>query len=402
MLTKKHLQKNIFDFLFALLIFVLPLSRALPNLIVALLILLFSISFKKELLKNYYKSPFFILNILVLYLFLQALINNTFLQDIGFYKKYFYLIIIPILFLKVKNLQLLKISSIITINLTIIISIFKIINFYYYFKYIPFADGWATNSVLHLERPYAGIFSVICVVLSFEQIILKTKGKLLFIMSFLLSLLFIFFISIRISIITLFILFVVYGVFYLKINWKKKVLFSTVLVLFFTIIFVLNKNLSKRFFLDNNLKKMVETTKKFEPRVVIWDCANTITEQDDFSMLFGTNSYSNIKLSLIKCYSESIADFSRRSWFLQHKFNTHSQFIDLFLIGGLISILLFLLFLIKSLVDNYYNFYTVAIFISFIMILFIENIFHRQFGCFIFTIFTSLFLRKNINLLKDD
>lgn len=396
------LKENKYDFLFALLILTFPLSNALPNLIFGVLILLFLIFFKKDLLSNYHKSPFFILNILVFYLFFQAIINNSFIQDIGFYKKYFYLLIIPVLFLKVKKVQLLKLAAILAINITIFISIFKTIKFYYYFKYLPFADGWATNSVLHLERPYAGLFSVICIILSFEQIILKTKQKYLFILSFLLSMFFIFIISIRISIITLFILLFIYGVFYLRINWKKKISFSIGLVLLFLTIFFLNRNIAKRFFIDGNIKEVVQTTKEFEPRIIIWDCANTITKQDNFSILFGTDSYSNIKQSLIKCYSENITDFSRRNWFLEHKFNSHSQFIDLYLIGGLIAIILLLLFLIKVIIYNYNDFFTIAIIISFIMVLLIENIFHRQFGCFIFTIFTSLFLKKNHNLLKND
>lgn len=393
---------NKYDYLFAFLILILPFSNALPNIIIGLLVLFYFINFKKELFINYHKSPFFILNILVFYLFFQALINDTFFQDFGFYKKYFYLIIIPILFLKVKNVQILKIATIITINATIFISIFKIIKFYYYFKYVPFGDGWATNAVLHLERPYAGIFSLICIVLSLEQVISKRKRKYLFLASLLLSAFFIFFISIRISIITLLILFFIYILFYLKLNWKKMVLFSTVLLLFFSTIFLLNKNLSKRFFLDDSLGGVVETTKEFEPRIVIWNCASSITKQDSFSILFGTNSYSNIKQSLVQCYSESVTDFSRRNWFLEHKFNTHSQFIDLYLIGGVIGIIIFLVFLVKITIDNYKDFFTIATIVSFVMVLLIENMFHRQFGSLIFTIFTSIYLSKNNNLLKND
>lgn len=177
MVRISFLKENSYDFLFAFLILILPLSKALSNIVVAFLILLFILKFKKNQLHNYYNSPFFILNILVLYIFAQALINNTFLHDFGFYKKYFFIIIIPILFLKTKNVQLLKIVSVIAINITIFISIFKIIKFYYYFKYLPFADGWATNAVLQLERPYAGLFSVICIILSYEQIINNTKRK---------------------------------------------------------------------------------------------------------------------------------------------------------------------------------------------------------------------------------
>lgn len=396
------LKKNIYDYLFGLLIIILPFSKSLPNIIMGFLFLIFIINFKKQDFKKPYKSPYFFLFLLVVYIILKAIINNSFIEDIDFYKKYFYLILIPLLFIKVKNLQLLKISAIITINATIIISLFKIVHFYHHFNFIPFADGWATNAVLILERPYAGIFCVIGVILSFDQILLKTKRKYLFVLSFILCAFFIFFISIRISIITLLILFLLYSIFYYKVTWKKKILFATGIFLMFASIFFLNKNIMKRFFIDGSLNKAVQTTKQFEPRVIIWSCAEEITHQNDFSMLFGTISYSNIKKSLVDCYSVSLTNNSRRIWFVETSYNTHSQFIDFYLIGGLTAIFLFAFFLIKYVFLNRKDFCSVAMILSFILILCIENVFHRQFGCFIFTIFTAMYLNNNYNLSKND
>ena len=394
-MNKITLKENGYDYLFSALILILPFSNSIPNLIMGLLLLIFIISFKKEQFSNFHKSSFFFLILLVLYLFLTAIGNNTFIIDMVFYKKYFYLIIVPILFLKVKNFNLLKLAAIITINATILISIYKIIRFYHYFNYMPFADGWATNAVLVLERPYAGIFSLMCIILSFDQILLNTKGRYLFILSLLLSIIFIFFISIRITILTIFVLFLIYGLFYLKVSWQRKTLFSMGVFSVFIAVFLLNKNIAKRFFIDENLNQTVQTTVKFEPRVIIWGCASEIPKQDNFSVLLGTDSYSNIKQSLTNCYSEKVTDYSRRNWFVETRnFNTHSQFIDLYLIGGLIAILLFLIFLIKSIYFNYKDFCSVAIIVSFIMILTIENVFHRQFGCFIFTIFTALYINE--------
>jgi hypothetical protein len=367
-----------------------------------LLCLIFIVKFEKQDFLNFHKSAYFFLTLLVITIVVQALINKSFGEDFSYYKKYFYLILLPILAIKVRNVQLLKVSAIITITATILVSIFKIIRFYYHFNFIPFADGWATNAVLVLERPYAGIFCVLGVVLSFEQIVLKTKRNYFFFLSFLLSTFFIFFISIRISIITLLILFLLYGFFYSKVAWKKKMVFLASIFVLFTSALLLNKNILKRFFIEGSLDKIVQTTKQFEPRVIIWSCAEEIAKQDDFSALFGTNSYSNIKKSLTDCYSVSVIDSSRRSWFIETSYNTHSQFIDLYLIGGLTALLLFILFILKNMYHNRKDFFTVAILVSFVMILMIENVFHRQFGCYIFTVFTSLYLIKNRNLQQND
>lgn len=391
----KFFLEEKYDYLFALLILVLPFSNGLPNVVMGLLLLIALMSSRKETFISYIKTPFVLLGFLMFYLYVQAILNQSFLQDIEFYKKYSYLIIVPILILKVKNIQLLKLVAIITINLTILISCYRIAKFYYYFNFMPFADGWATNAVLVLERPYAGIFCIICAILSFDQILQKTRNKYLYIASFIISISFIFFISIRISIITLLLLFFIYILFYLKISWKNKFFLFLGIIAVFLTVFLVNKNLSNRFFLDKNINTVVQKTKDFEPRFVIWGCAKEITNEDNFSILFGTDSYSNIKSSLANCYSESITDYSRRAFFLEQSFNTHNQFLDLYIIGGIIAVLLLIIFLIKSIYFNYKDFCSVAMIISFIMILIIENIFHRQFGCFIFTIFTALYINKN-------
>lgn len=390
----RYYSTNSYDYFFAVLILLLPFSKSVPNIIMVLLAVLFMIDFKREAFTNYTKSPNFILLLLVSYLFGQAVLNGSFITDIEFYKKYFYVLIIPILFLKVNDFELLKKVALLTINATIIVSLFKIAVFYYNFGYFPFNEGWATNYVLVLERPYAGIFSILSLILSFDQLQKKSEKRYLFLASFLLSLFFILFIAIRISIVTIFVLFGIYVFFYMKITLKRKAILFIGLLTTIALGLIVNKNISKRFFINDSIEKTLEKAKQSEPRVIIYGCAKGITEQTDFSVFFGTNSYSNIEKSLVDCYKTTIEDYSRRNWFLEKRYNTHSQFIDFYLIGGLIAIIIFLGFFIKSFYKFRSNFFAVAILISFLMMLAIENIFHRQFGCFIFIIFTGLYLNE--------
>jgi hypothetical protein len=362
-----------------------------------LLAVLFMIDFKKENFANYTKSSSFILFLLVGYLFSQAILNGSFITDLEFYKKYFYVLIIPILFLKVNDFELLKKAALVTINAAIIVSLFKISVFYYNFGYFPFNEGWATNYVLVLERPYAGIFSILSIILSFDQIQNNPKKRYLFIASCLLSVFFILFIAIRISILTIFVLFGVYIFFYMKMALKRKVVLFIGLLMTVALGLIFNKNITKRFFINDSIEKTLEKAKQSEPRVIIYGCAKDITEQADFSVFFGTDSYSNIEKSLVDCYKNTIEDYSRRNFFLEKRYNTHSQFIDFYLIGGLIAIIIFIGFFVKSFFKFRTSFFAVAILVSFLMMLAIENIFHRQFGCFIFIIFTGLYLNEKSN-----
>ena len=296
----------------------------------------------------------------------------------------------PFLVLKVKNRQLIKLVAILSINSTIIFSLFKIAKFYSKFHFLPLSDGWATNAVLLLERPYAGIFSLICIVLSLEQLILKTRFRLIYLASLLLSIFFIFLISIRISILSLIAITAIYGVFYLKVSIKKKILSFSIGTLLFLSFIMLNPNIAKRFFVEESINKSITQFKELEPRVIIWDCAYQVTQQKDFSVLFGTTSYTNMKESMLSCYDDSIQDYSRKQWFLFRKYNTHNQYLDFYLIGGVLSLILLFLFLYFYIVKNRSNFFAIAIISSFFIMMSVENIFHRQFGCLIFAIFVAL------------
>ena len=388
---KMFLNKN-YDLIICLLIIILPFSKAIPNLILGLLILIFTINFKKQYLEVFFKSSFFVLLLLVLLLYLQAILNGTFIIDISIYERFLYLIIIPILFLKVENFNLIKNISLITINITILVSTYFIFDFYQIYNFIPMGDGWSINKVLLLERPYSGMFSVISIILSFDLMQKNDRFHFIYLLSLLVSVFFIFFISIRISIIIVFVLIFIYLLFYLKINYLKKIYFFIAIFSTSVLLFSINKNISKRFFISETIQKTIQKINKSEPRVVIWGCAKEITQQKDFSVFFGTISYTNINNSLIRCYESSIEDYSRKNHFLEHKYNTHNQFIDFYLIGGLLAIFIFFIFFIFSIYKNNKNFFSIAIIISFFLFLMIENVFHRQFGCFIFAIFTAIYL----------
>ncbi|THF47643.1 hypothetical protein E6C50_16325 [Flavobacterium supellecticarium] len=399
MLTIKNYLNQSYDYLLIALILILPFSKGLPNVILGLLALVFILDYKKKYFQEYFQSPLPYLAVLILYVSGQALINGTFMLDLNIYKKYFYLILLPILFFKINNIQRFKILSLIAINASIIGCLFRIFKFYSKFKFFPFADGWTTNFVLLQERPYMGVFCVIGIILAFEQLHKKNKGKYFYLFSILFSLAFILFITVRMAMITVLVLFIIYLFGYLKSNTIRKRLILAGFILFLGTVFMLNKNISKRFFINSTLEKTIENIKQSEPRVIIFGCSGKIVQQDDFSFLFGFDSYTKISERLVACYDDSIEDYSRKSWFLESKFNSHCQFIDFYLIGGIIGLLLFVTFIIKTFLYSYKDFFAMAVFAAFVMFLIVENVFYRQFGCYIFSIFVSLYI---INVSRID
>jgi O-antigen ligase len=383
-----------YDYLLALVVFVAPFSYSVSNILLLLTVLVFIIDFDKRDFKAYSKTPFFVLAILVLYLYSQAIGNGTLMTDLSYYKKYIYLIVIPILFFRVKEYRFVKIAALLAVNITILISLYRFYNFYRKFHYIPFGNGWEVNFTLFLERPYAGVFCLLSIIISFDLYRNSSTRNYLFLLSLLLSVGFIFFISIRASILTLFVLLLVYIVFYFKAKIKYKLLLFTALIILFGLLFSFNKNIANRFFITDSIQKTIETTKEQEPRVLIVACAREIINQENFSFLFGSDSYASIQNQLQTCYESSIKDYSRKNWFIEQNFNSHNQFLDLFLIGGLIALLIFTYFLITLFFGVRLNFFAVSIVLTFMILLLFENVFHRQFGCFIFTIFAALYYRE--------
>ena len=87
----------VYDYLFGILILVMPFGNALSNISIIILVLLFGLRFQKSMIITWFKSPLFIIAVLVFYLVLQAFINKSFSDDLNYYSRYGYLILVPIL-----------------------------------------------------------------------------------------------------------------------------------------------------------------------------------------------------------------------------------------------------------------------------------------------------------------
>ncbi len=386
---------NPYDYLFAILVFSLPFSPAIPNIVLGFLFFLFVLDIKNISFKKLNLPQYFTITILISYLILKAAFNNSFLLDFTIYSRFFILLIIPLLFLKLKNINLFYNSIIFSVNVMILISIYKIVSFYIKFHILPLYSGYDVNRLMLIERPYAGFFVVIGCLLSLKKMTISQTNKKYFLLSSILSVGYIFLISARISFLSLLAALSIYLLFYLKISNYKKLIYFILISLLLSLSFSLNKNISDRFFIKQNIKESLKFASNYEPRIIIWDCAYKIINEKDFNYFFGLNSYSDICQKYLNCYSNTISNQQEKIWFLDIKFNSHNQFIDLFLIGGIIAIFLMVLYFFLMLFSLRRHFFELAIVISFIMFFAVENVLHRQFGCYIFSIFAGMFMMNN-------
>lgn len=391
------LKKNGFEYLAYGLIVSLFFSKAIPNIFLAVLSLWTIIDFKSIQKPKFKFSSSIFLLVLLLFLSLKSIIFGTINYDLKVYKGIILLFWLSIVFKKIKNLDRLKTVLLCAITLVVLSSIFLISLYYFENKNLPFSNTAEVNELLLLERPYMGFIAVLGVILAIEKTVKSSTLKKIWFINALILFLFIILISARISLITLFVAAGLYLLFYFKISKLKKALILISLTIGFGVLIFTNKNISERFFIKSNFSESLKTASDYEPRIVIWDCAYQMTKENDFNFLTGFKGYEIIKEHFLNCYSSKIENESKREYFLTEKFNSHNQFIDFYLIGGILALILFVVFFIKLIAESRSDFFKVATVVSFLLFFIVENIFYRQFGCYLFGIFILILPHTKIN-----
>jgi len=378
-----------FEFLIYGFILFLFFSKGIPNIFLGVLLIWIIIDLKKikKPKLSFFFSSTFILVGLLFFLSIKAIIFGTINENFKIYKGLILCFLIAFIFKNIKDVKKIKTVILLGITASVITSLFLIVIYFLEHHSLPFSNTAEVNELLILERPYIGFIAILGIVLATEKFVNNENLKKLWLLNAIMNLLFILLISARISIITLFLLAVIYLLFYTKISWYKKGASLISFIVLFGIIIVTSKNISERFFIKNSLEESLKVASDYEPRIVIWNCASNMCKNTNFNVLLGFEGYKIIEQNFVNCYAVTIENQSKKEYFLEEKFNSHNQFIDFYLVGGLIALILFLGFFIKLFFEIRNNFFQTGIVITFLLFFCVENIFYRQLGCYLFGIF---------------
>lgn len=381
-----------YDILFSALLISLTLSTALPNIIAGFLILIYC--FDRFYLKNKSNSKIgYSLGILIFLVIYMCLINllKSDSEDYKILSRYLIFIIIPFLTKKTTRKTLLKFSFTFGINICTIYS-FYLISAYYIENYsLPFGNNDMVNKIILIERPYLGFMCTINSILSISLLQNLNKSSLL-LKSYLMfsainSVILLILISARMSIISI----IIIGSYFLFILFKKGIInirYAWIFMVIITsgIILLLNQtSLGDRLYLAESWKDTFKKISIYEPRVTIWNCAlEIISESEKFNYLTGFSSFNQTQQELTFCYSSNIQNESKKEYYISEGFNSHNQYLDFLLTGGLIAFLLFLIFIVslfhkKNILKDKFH---ISIIIAFILFFSVENVLHRQLGCY--------------------
>ncbi len=390
MISLKPTDK-IFDSVYAILLFFLPLSFAIPNIVLGVLFLLF-IGKKKTL--GFRNPVFIIISSLVLFLITKALLNGVFIANLYLYKHQLALVLIVLITLEINNKKLIYNSFIAGVFVSVLLSIGTILRHYYQFGYVTLGNNTMVGELLTIHRPYLGMMCFLSMVLIMEQLKdttprLSMIGRAL--MVFFVA--FIFFIAARLALGLSIIFFLYHIVSNLKgAKWKK----SWIILLTGTGIVVMMfsaKTILKRFHIQETFDETVAVFSNQEPRVVIWSCAIDVSKEANFNHFTGYADPSIISKDLVTCFKNVITNVTKKEYYVRTAFNTHNQFLGLWLQGGVVALCLFMLFFLypffKATNSNMY-----FVIVGLLLFNILENSLERQVGVYLLGIFIPLVIKN--------
>jgi len=376
---KKDILLIISNYSYFLMMFFLPISLLLDNIFLCILLLSIILQSKKAIKNNvlYFLIFFYI------YTMFNGLINNFFLVEQQNYIKLLPLILIPFCLqnidykIKLKGLFFLAIGIlVIQIN-----SVYGIINYYYFTDGKKYAlnNYSKINEILNYERPYLGFFSLINIIICFFYFSILKKKIFSSIVAFF-SIFLIIVISARLAFIVLFLLLIIAFLKKMDIKNIAKIVFFSIGV--GVLLFVSNNSLKDRF---SQLGK--------DARVITWKGASEIFHKNA-NYFFGSGSEENTREKLLEYYKsrEGYVSLDEKNRFINNNYNTHNQYINEILKGGLLGLLLFIIPQLVLLYNNFKknNSWALMFLVSIMSFCFVENILNRQVGVYLYAIVLSL------------
>ncbi len=381
-----NLEKT-YDYLVTLLLVFIPISMALPNIILILVFASFLFLKQKQINQPIFKLILFFAT----YLTVKAIFSTTFFAHLSTYKNIFFFFIILVLVYNIKDHLLVKKGYIIGVLASSFFTIFKAILFYFKKAGIPLANDPEVSKMLLIDRPYLGIMCVLAVVFCYD--LYNNSKQWYYIGALIFLFFFINFIAARLAILLVFGFLFSLLILKMKKQSKKTNYLSIIAFLLLAVLAVSNKNLQKRFHVEKSFTKTMKIALDHEPRVVIWSCLTDMNYFNNYSLFFGYNDVNKIKENLKKCFSEKIKKETKRTYYLDKMFNTHNQFFSFFYQGGLLALFLFLgiLYFVFQGTTSYTNLFIV---ISLCVFLCFENLFERQYGLYLLGAFFAITSKK--------
>lgn len=382
-----------------LLFFTVPLSSALPNILIAPIGFIWLVRFRESIKKlNTFQKGIISLFIILMVL---AVFSGDALSDSKTLSKYGLIIALFIFLQPIKNRILQENAFMIGLGLAVLTSVYKGIVKAQGMQQISlgeiFGNSSFLNDVLLWDRPYFGFLLLLVAHICINRYEVNLQKKSLMI-AFTTSVV-IFVLAARLSMLLCTVLWIIYAIRRYTRFSKKQWIYTSIISICLLTLLVSNNGFWQRFQARSTLEWNTERMLDIEPRYVIWPCAIDIFQEKGSSKL-SYRSKKKIDQSLVDCYASTIDKKSKKEWYFLKGFNTHNQFLNMTLRGGLLlGIAFFLIFVWGMTIESTVTSYISLIFIFFCFLM-LENVIDRQLGAIIFGVFLSYIPFKNKKIKK--
>jgi O-antigen ligase len=375
---------SIYPFAFLLLYLIIPFDeyiRALPNILLVILVGAFPFIVSKNDFKKLVKKPAVLFLVFFIFLILNSVLAQRIEEDFYILKKILIAVGLVLLYIPVQDFK--KIEKAIIFS-ALAAMLFSIVNVFLLNDINSFEFNNPID-ILLVDRLYLGLLSVLSILVSYNS--LKPKfhpNNQFYVGNIILNVIFIFIIGSRVAIVILLVVAILrqfYGP-----HKKLRLLIATgVVAVASIIVFSSHDNFIKNYFVDSESKSSESYSEKplgWEFRTIIWECACDVGRAEGTN-LFGLG-FKKTNEKLVECYDRSITNSKTKNWFLSQKFNTHNQFVDLYLSMGFIGFLLFFGIILMLFIRYRKQFFPMALLVTLVLFGLSENFFNRQIGAYYF------------------
>lgn len=382
----KPLLGAVYPYAFFLLYLIIPFDnyvRALPNILLAILVIAFPFVVSKVDLVKIKTQPVVLFIGFFLYLIVVATIFDRLESDFNIIKKVLIAIGLFLLYLPVHDIGKIKKAIIFSSLAAIVFSLINIVIENNITGDLIFENYASLIESLLIDRLYLGFLSVLSILISYQSLRFQYHpDNRYYLGNIIVNILFLLLIVSKIAILILLLL-IILRQFYGK-NKRIRIIVTLILIGLITIGFLAVKDdIKKNEFLTTKTDvsdSYIKNTLTWDIRTVVWHCAIEVTKQTGINI--NGLGFSGTKDELATCYSNNIEDPIKRELFVSERYNTHNQFFDFYLSNGLIALCLFLGLLLSLFVRIRKNYFATSLLLVLIFYCCLENVFHRQLGAY--------------------
>ena len=380
------LLASIYPYAFMLLYFIIPFDdyiRALPNILLGILVVAFPFVVSWQDLHKIKRLPTVLLLVFFAYLMLNTVFMGRMEDDFYILKKVLISVGLVILYIPVKDSNKIHKAIIYSSLAAIIFSLINIVILANAQENFEFGNSAMVIEGLLMDRIYLGFLCVLSILVSYQS--LKEKyhpNNRYYVANIILNILFILIIVSRITILVLIVLFLL-GQLYRTKKGTQMVVVTGTIILLIAGMFALNKDFQRQLLYKQYQSEevgLLNNALAKEPRAIIWDCAYDVSR--DQGLTLNGIGFKETNTRLLSQYEMKIEDPRIQKRFLETRYNTHNQFIDFYLASGLIGFLLFTGVLTVLFFRNHKEIYPTALLVALVFYALVENLFHRQIGAY--------------------